>query len=74
MATALLNLTEYPATLTIKDDNENVITEGIPVRFKQTESVDTGVDRLVRKHGFSVAGEPFDYMAGFGYRLRTRKG
>ncbi len=71
MATALLNLSKH--TLTLKDDDDTIIVEGIPVRYRENEDVDNWVSRQARDHGFFTAGEPFDYLDGLVYRLRKRK-
>lgn len=77
MATAILNVETYPFTLTIKDDRESVLSTHNVVP-RPTESIDTTVGRIVRKHGFFTAGEPFDYdnASGSGtvYRLRAGRG
>jgi hypothetical protein len=70
MATAILNLDDH--TLSLKGDDESVIVDGIPVIYRETESVDQWVERQARKRGFTTTGEPFDYRSGFVYRLRKR--
>ncbi len=73
MATAVLDVTGYPFNVTLKDDDETILAEGT-IKPDPSKSINAQVATFAGKKGFSLTGEPFDYVNGVVYRLRTRKG
>jgi len=73
MATAVLDVTGYPFNVTLKDDDETVVAEGT-ITPNPSKSITAQVAAFAGKKGFSLSGEPFDYVNGVVYRLRVRKG
>lgn len=71
MLHAVLNVTDYPFTLRVKDAKGEVLST-LTVVPQPNEDIDRTVSRTLRKAGFFTVGKAADHHKGGLYRLTSR--